>query len=141
MIEGSKIYENIQRLSYKQDRTVNSVCKDAGVSPGIISDLKNGRRKQIGIVTLKKLATALDCSIEDITEEAVSGVPVGKFPKANRIEPFIERAIESMRERPEIRRLLKAAMNANRQQVLSTAILLESIVDVQSNTTERVSDE
>lgn len=140
MDEGKKIYENIQRIAYFQGRTVNDVCRKAKVSAGVISDLKNGRRKSIGKVTLEKLSKALDCRIEDILT-GEDGLPLPEAPKAMHIEGFIDRATDALRERPELRRLVRAAMKANTQQVKSTAILLESITRAQQEGLFGIHDE
>lgn len=130
MDNGERIFENIQRLAYSRGKTVHDVCRKAKVSAGIISDLKHGRRNSLGKITLEKLSSELGCRIEDITE-AEDGSPMPEAPKSKRIDIFIERAVESMHERPEMRRLVRAAMKANTQQVKSTAILLESITQAQ----------
>lgn len=130
MTNGEMIHENIQKLARSQGRTIKDVCRKAKVSAGVISDLKSGRRNSIGKVTVEKLSKELGCRPEQILEwSGVATMP--EAPKAKRTEAFIDRAAESLRERPEMRRLVRAAMKANRQQVNSTAVLLESITQAQ----------
>lgn len=133
MTKGLIIFKNIKRLAYANDMTINELCKKAKVSRGVIGDLEHGRRNGIGYVTICKLSEALGCDAEDIITEANESASISKQPKINRLEGFIDRASEALYDRPELRRLMRAAMKANRAQVNSTAILLESIVDVQGN--------
>ncbi len=55
----SNLYETVSALCEKEGLSISALCKKAGVSPGIISDLKNGRKKTIHIETATKLAAAL----------------------------------------------------------------------------------
>lgn len=126
---GKLIYKNIQTLAYAKGMTIQKMCKEAGVSPGIIGDLNNGRRSNIGKVTVQKLTDYLGCSEEDIFSD--SDKPMPKKATADRSQGMYVKAFEAMKERPELRRLVRAAMKASPQQVRSTAILLESITQVQ----------
>ena len=57
----NELYENIARLCRNAGLSVSALCESAGVSPGILSDLKTGR---INTETLAKLAKALDVSTD-----------------------------------------------------------------------------
>ena len=127
MDRGMIIYENLQRLAYERGLTVQKMCNEAKVSAGSIGDLKAGRRNNIGKVTVDKLVKFLGCTEEDIMNDPIVHQPIPESPKADRLEGFYAKAMDSMHERPEMRRLVRAAMKANTQQVKSTAILLESI--------------
>lgn len=135
MISGKKVFENIKYLSYKRGMSLNQLCKEAEVSRGTIGDLEHGRRKKIGVVTLYKLCKTLECQPEEILNEEELEDPMPDAPKVkrDRITPMVEKAVEAMLVRPELRRLVRAALKANDLQVRSTAILLESIVDAQKD--------
>lgn len=128
---GLVIYENLQRLAYAKGLTIQRMCNEAGVSPGIVGDLKHGRRNNIGKVTLDKLTRFLGCEEEDILHDPIRNIPLPDAPKADRSQGFYIKAFQAMQDRPEMRRLVRAAMKANTQQVRSTAILLESITEAQ----------
>ena len=132
MDRGLKIYENLKRLAYDRGLTIQKMCEKAKVSPGTIGDLKHGRRNNIGDVTIDKLTKALNCTREDILMEGIISEPLPDAPKADRLVKFIAEVEIALREREELRRLIRAAMKANTQQVRSTAILLESITQAQS---------
>ena len=135
MISGKKVFENIKRLSYERGLTLNQLCKESTVSRGFLGDLEHGRKGKVGVVTLYKLCKVLECQPEEILNEEESPDPMPEAPKIkrDRITPMIEKAVQQLEERPELRRLVRAAMRANDLQVRSTAILLESIVDAQKN--------
>lgn len=128
---GLVIYENLQRLAYAKGLTIQKMCKEANVSPGILGDLKNGRRNNIGKVTVEKLTKFFGCEEEDILHDPIRNMPMPDAPKADRSQGLYVQAFKAMQDRPEMRRLVRAAMKATTQQVRSTAILLESITEAQ----------
>lgn len=135
MISGTKVFENIKRLAYAQGKSLNQLCQEANVSRGTIGDLEHGRRERIGVVTLYKLCKVLECQPDDILSEKEFDEPMPDKPKVkrDRITPLADKTMQALVERPEFRRLIRAALKANDLQVKSTAILLESIVDAQKD--------
>ena len=133
MERGEIIYRNLQLLAYAKGMTIQKMCVEAGVSAGIIGDLKSGRRNNIGNITVDKLSRLLECTPDDILHDPITNQPIPDAPKADRSQGFYIKALNAMKERPEMRRLIRAAMNANTQQVKSTAVLLESITQAKIN--------
>ena len=133
MISGKKVFENIKRLCYERGKSINQVCQEAEVSRGTIGDLEHGRRKKIGVVTLYKLCKVLECQPDEILNEEEFDEPMPDAPKVrrDRFTPLANQTMQALVERPEFRRLIRAALKANDLQVKSTAVLLESIVDAQ----------
>lgn len=138
---GRKIYDNITRLSYKKGMRVNEVCRKANVSSGIIGDLKHGRRDNIGAVTVDKLSRVLECTPDDILSLRRNDEPMPDVPAVDKIGYFNARAMEELRQRPELRRLVRAAMKATATQVKATAVLLESITKAKDDGGIFMSDE
>ncbi len=66
----SSLYQVIATLCTQQNLSISALCRKANVSPGIISDLKNGRKKTINVETATKLATALGVSADTLTGSA-----------------------------------------------------------------------
>lgn len=133
MDKGKKIHANIKRLAYAKGLGINDLCKQAKVSSGILSDLNHGRRDNIGNITVSKLCAVLECEPQDILSMKEHNEPMPERPNIDRFSPFMERVANAMKETPELRRLIRAAMKATPLQVKSTAVLLESIVDAQAN--------
>ncbi len=63
----SSLYETIATLCHQKNLSIAALCRKAGVSPGIISDLKTGRKKTINVETATKIATALEVSADALT--------------------------------------------------------------------------
>lgn len=123
------LYENIQRLAYKQGLTVSALCALAGMQKSVLFDLKVGRKKTLRATTIKKLCDALGCDMEDITDGTTEGQPMPDRPKRKAPDITYAALQEQILERQEIRRLVRIASKATDRQVHATATLLESIVD------------
>lgn len=63
----SMLYDTVARLCADRGISVTAACKRAGISPGILSDLKNGRKKTVSIETARSLADALGVSADELT--------------------------------------------------------------------------
>lgn len=74
----SELYNRIEKLCKNEGFTITSMCKKSKASRASLSDLNNGRKKQLSTETLSKIGDAL-------------GVPVGFFLGQ---EPNWEKAIE-----------------------------------------------
>ena len=64
------LYPVIAALCARKGISVSRLCKLAGVSPGILSDLKNGRKKTVSVETASRLAEALGVSTDELTGAA-----------------------------------------------------------------------
>jgi transcriptional regulator with XRE-family HTH domain len=60
----SLLYETFAKLCAERGLSVSAACKKAGVSPGILSDLKTGRKKTVSMDTANRLAAALGVSAD-----------------------------------------------------------------------------
>ncbi len=63
----SSLYQVISTLCQQKNLSISALCRKANVSPGIISDLKTGRKKTINVETATKLAAALEVSADTLT--------------------------------------------------------------------------
>lgn len=62
----SNLYESIKALCDERGITVSRMCTDAGISKGILTDLKMGRKNTLSGSTLSKIAAALGVSVDRI---------------------------------------------------------------------------
>ncbi len=53
----SEIYKNIESLCKTKNITGYKLCKDVGISPGLITDLKMGRRSGLSAKNADKIAS------------------------------------------------------------------------------------
>lgn len=58
------LYENLQQICDEKHLNFSKLAKISGVSAGTLYDLQAGRKKTITISTAKKLATALNVSVD-----------------------------------------------------------------------------
>ncbi len=59
-----KLYNTISNLCEERGITGYKLCKDIGIQPSIVSDLKSGRKKTLNVETARKIAEYFDVSIE-----------------------------------------------------------------------------
>ncbi|MGI6005203.1 MAG: helix-turn-helix domain-containing protein [Christensenellales bacterium] len=59
----------LQQLCEKQDITYNAMAMRAGVTPSTVYSMMDRRRKDLSVVTLKKLCDGLDISIRDFFDD------------------------------------------------------------------------
>lgn len=59
------VSKRILELCAEHGITVNKLCTMSGVTQSTVNDIVNGRAKNIGIVTIKKLCDGLDMTITE----------------------------------------------------------------------------
>lgn len=60
------LYESIKSLCDEKGVSIAKMCTDAGISKGILTDLKMGRKRTLSGKTLSKIATSLGVSVDRI---------------------------------------------------------------------------
>lgn len=78
------LYETIEQLCETQNINATRLCKSIGISRGILTDLKMGRKKMLAAETLSKIAAYFGVSVEYLmsggqteTPGATSGPAIG----------------------------------------------------------------
>ena len=61
-----ELYNNIANLCDANGIKPGKMCNDLGISRGIITDLKAGRKKSVNAQTLKKIADYFNVSEDEI---------------------------------------------------------------------------
>lgn len=59
----SELYENISMLLREKGVSGYKMCKDIGIRPSILSDLKSGRKQGLHTETAEKIANYFDVSV------------------------------------------------------------------------------
>ena len=57
------LYENIMRLCERKGIKGAKLCADTGISKGLLTDLKMGRRNGVSAMTAQKIASYFDVSV------------------------------------------------------------------------------
>lgn len=122
----STLYERISLLCEKRGITGYRLCKDIGISPSTLSDLKFGRKSSLSAETANRIAKYFDASVsylidgEDVREEANEDYILVKG------NDLVE-CLEDLRTRPETRTLLAATRGMTKEQVELMANFAKSI--------------
>jgi len=64
LYKQNRLYKTIILFSKIRHISIAEMCKNAEISPGIITDLKMGRKKSVQIETATKIAKALDIPVD-----------------------------------------------------------------------------
>ena len=70
-----KLYENINALCEQKGIKASKMCADIGISRGLITDLKMGRKNGITAVTAQKIASYFDVSVGYLLGEETEKAP------------------------------------------------------------------
>ncbi len=109
------LYENIIDLCENKGIKGGTMCADLGISKGILTDLKAGRKKGLSAATANKIASYFDVSVGYLlgteTEKAptTSGERFETDPDIRRIERARQNMTEKDRER--MMNILKASFD------------------------------
>lgn len=97
------LYENILELCEQRGIKGGKMCSDTGISKGLLTDLKMGRRTGVSAVTAQKIATYFGVSVgyllgeEDKKEKPTvedDGLPVETLELIDRIKSLPEDKIQ-----------------------------------------------
>ena len=69
------LYENIQRLCQEKDIRPGFLCSELGLSRGLMTDLKMGRKKGINAQTAQKIATYFGVSVGYLLGQEEAATP------------------------------------------------------------------
>ena len=64
------LYENIQTLCQSQGMRPGRLCDELGISRGLMTDLKMGRKKGVSAQTAQKIAAYLGVSVSTLLGQA-----------------------------------------------------------------------
>ena len=70
-----RLYENIIALCEKKGIKGGKMCSDLGLSKGLLSDLKSGRRSGVSAVTAQRIASYFDISVGMLLEGDIGSQP------------------------------------------------------------------
>lgn len=72
------LYENIVALCERRGIKGGKMCTDIGISKGLLTDLKMGRRTGISAVTAQKIASYFDVSVGYLLGEEEKEKPIAQ---------------------------------------------------------------
>ena len=110
----STLYENIMLLCERRGITGYRLCKDLGISPSVLTDLKSGRKKTVSADYANRIANYFGVSVNQI----INGDDLYDF---NEESIGLETALEALRSQPGRRALLAATKSMTEEQVQKMA--------------------
>ena len=97
----SNLYNTLAQLCEQKGISAYRMCKDVGIQPSIMTDLKKGRRSSMKVETASKIASYFGISINEILDEDSDFVSpeTQKTPALNKKdERDIAKTLESLKE-------------------------------------------
>lgn len=113
------LYSRIAELCEKRNVTGYRLCKDTGISPSVITDLKKGRKKSLSADYAERIATYFGVSVSYLLGTETEPMPADTGELAQ--------YLEDLRERPETRALLEASRGMTREEVESMAAFIKKM--------------
>ena len=62
----SNLYKSLESLCKKRGITAYRMCKDVGIQPSIMTDLKKGRRSSVKVETDQRIADYFEVSVAEL---------------------------------------------------------------------------
>ena len=117
----SDLYKRLSELCEERGISGYKMCKDIGIQPSIMTDLKMGRRSSVKAETADKMANYFGVSV---------GYLLGKTdqkekPLVNGDEELTE-YLEILKTRPEMRMLFSLAKSATKEDVEKAVRIIEA---------------
>jgi len=116
----SDLYNRISELCEQKSITGYKLCKDIGISPSVITDLKKGRKKSLSADYAERIATYFG-----VTVSYLLGAETKKAPTTDGED--LADYLQDLRERPETRALLEASRGMTTEQVEQMAAFAKAL--------------
>lgn len=119
VIDMSNLYEIIEKLCEAEGITITEMCRRANVPRGNLSDLLNNRQKSLSPKNLKKIADYFNVTIDYL----LTGIKKEPVTESDELEKYID----MLRTRPEMRLLLDTQDGATKEQVEENVRFLDAL--------------
>ena len=116
------LYENIIALCDEKGIKGGKMCTDLGISKGLLTDLKMGRRTGISASNAQKIASYFDVTVGYLLGEEEQK----EKPLVNGDEELNE-YLEVLKNRPEMRMLFQISKDATKEDVEAAVRVIEAI--------------
>ena len=117
----SNLYNVIAQLCETKGISGYRLCKEIGIQPSILTDLKVGRRNGVTAITAQKIASYFGVSVGYLLSEEEKEKPL-----INGDEELTE-YVEMLKNRPECRMLFQLSKNATKEDVEAAVRIIEAL--------------
>ena len=117
----ANLYETLHALCEQKGVRGATVCREIGLSPNLLTELKSGRKKGVSAVTAEKLARYFGVSVSYLlgTEE--------EQPELINGDPELTEYLQELSERRELRMLFHVTKNATKEQIEAIVRMVETM--------------
>lgn len=113
------LYERIIELCNQKGVSAGKMCSEVGISRGLITDLKMGRKSNPTAATMAKIASYFGVSVDYL---------LGKEEKpASDDADELNEYLEELKNRPEMRMLFSLAKGATKEDVEQAVKIIEAL--------------
>lgn len=116
------LYENIIALCNERGIKGGKMCTDLGISKGLLTDLKMGRRTGVSATNAQKIASYFGVTVGYLLGEEGEK----EKPLINEDEELTE-YLEVLKTRPEMRMLFQISKDATKEDVEAAVRVIEAI--------------
>ena len=124
----SILYETLTALCKERGITGYKMCKDIGMQPSVMTDLKMGRRSSVKIETAQKIADYFGVSTEYLLgkEDHKEKTPANAEVCVNG-DAELNEYLEELKNREECRMLFSLAKGATKEDVMRAVAIIEAL--------------
>ena len=120
------LYNKIEGLCKKRGVNITQMCKESGVSKASITDLKMGRKQALSSMTLSKIASYFNVSVDYLI-----GNEQKEKAAIDVVDDDLQEYLDELRSRPEKRMLFSVTKNATKSQIEAIVKMIEEMQDGQ----------
>jgi len=117
----SNLYETIHDLCVKKSITDGKMCKEIGLSRGLMTDLKKGRKKGLNVDTAQKIASYFGVSVEYLLGKEKASADETEADKE------LYAILQEFKDNPELRALFSLSRNATPEQLRQYADVIRAL--------------
>jgi len=125
------LYENIVVLCNERNIKPGRVCNDLGLSRGLMTDLKMGRKKTVNAETAQKIADYFGVTVSQLLgwDNPENPELKGQKEKApiDVVDEDLRDYLDELRNRPEMRMLFSTTKTATKAQIEAIVKMVEEM--------------
>lgn len=118
----SVLYDRIIKLCESKGITGYRLCKDIGISPNVITELKMDRRDGVSAKTADKIANYFGVSVGFLL-----GTEQKEKATIDVVDDDLREYLDELRNRPEMRMLFSTTKNATKAQIEAIVKFIEGM--------------
>lgn len=120
----SELYNRIENLCKENNISITAMCKEAGISRGSMTDLKQGRSKTLSSEAIAKISKLFSVST-DYLLNGNDNIMVEAHNEPIYLDDETRDIIDELRTRPEMKILFSVSKNVTKEDIEATVEILK----------------